>query len=193
MLKIKLILRDTIKDVLRVFEQIIARVKYVKRSAGTYISWGARLDIGPKISLGQKRKQLHPFVMGKSSRIETRVVVNSWLGAVIMGENARLGIGTIIIGPVEIGSNTGIALNSFITGENRIHSGTTSGLTTTDFSVKPVKIGDGCWIGAGCMIMPGVTIGNGVIVAAGSVVTKDVADFTVVGGVPAKFIKSNEI
>lgn len=46
------------------------------------------------------------------------------------------------------------------------------------------------WIGAGATILPGVTIGENSIVAAGAVVSKDVPDNTIVGGVPAKFIKS---
>ena len=55
---------------------------------------------------------------------------------------------------------------------------------------KPVVIKRNAWIGAGSTILPGVTIGENAIVAAGSVVTKDVAANTVVGGVPAKFIKN---
>lgn len=54
---------------------------------------------------------------------------------------------------------------------------------------KPVTIGDDVWIGGNCTILPGVTIGNKVVVAAGAVVTKDVPDNCVVGGVPAKKIK----
>lgn len=52
-----------------------------------------------------------------------------------------------------------------------------------------VDIGDGVWIGAGATILPGVRIGDGAIIAAGSVVHSDVAANTVVGGVPARFIK----
>jgi acetyltransferase-like isoleucine patch superfamily enzyme len=53
-----------------------------------------------------------------------------------------------------------------------------------------VKIGSDCWVGANCIIMPGVTIGDGAVIAGGSVVTKNVEAFTIVGGVPAKIIKS---
>ena len=54
---------------------------------------------------------------------------------------------------------------------------------------KPVKISKGAWIGARAMILKGVTVGTGSIVAAGSVVTKDVPDWTIVGGNPAKIIR----
>ena len=57
---------------------------------------------------------------------------------------------------------------------------------------KPVHIGKNAWIGSSSTILPGVSIGEGAVVAAGAVVAKDVAPFTVVGGVPAKYIKDVE-
>lgn len=55
---------------------------------------------------------------------------------------------------------------------------------------KPVHICRNAWIGAGATILPGVTVGENAVVAAGAVVTKDVEANTIVGGNPAKFIKS---
>jgi lipopolysaccharide O-acetyltransferase len=55
--------------------------------------------------------------------------------------------------------------------------------------VAPVVIGDNVWLGEKSAILPGVSIGNGVIVGAGAVVTKDVPDYFIVAGVPAKPIK----
>ena len=55
---------------------------------------------------------------------------------------------------------------------------------------KPVVINDGAHIGIGSIIMPGVTIGKGAVIGAGSVVTRDVPDYSVAVGVPAKVIKS---
>ena len=57
---------------------------------------------------------------------------------------------------------------------------------------KPIHIGYDVWIGGNVTILPGVTIGNNVVVAAGAVVTKDVPDNCVVGGVPARKIKDIE-
>ena len=55
---------------------------------------------------------------------------------------------------------------------------------------KPVTIGNDVWIGGNVTILPRVTIGNNVVVAAGAVVTKDVPDNSLVGGVPAKLIRT---
>ena len=54
----------------------------------------------------------------------------------------------------------------------------------------PVTIKKNAWIGANVTICPGVEIGEGAVIGAGAVVTKDVEPYTVVAGVPAKFIKN---
>ena len=54
----------------------------------------------------------------------------------------------------------------------------------------PIRIGKNVWVGANAVILPGVTIGDGAIVAAGAVVNRDVPENTVVGGVPAKVIRT---
>lgn len=67
-----------------------------------------------------------------------------------------------------------------------------------DFSPKkrstlrpaPIVIGENVWIGSNATVVPGVTIGNGSIIAAGAVVTKNVPENIIVGGVPAKIIKA---
>ncbi|MBP7643237.1 MAG: sugar O-acetyltransferase [Saprospiraceae bacterium] len=58
---------------------------------------------------------------------------------------------------------------------------------------NPILIKKGAWIGVGATILPGVTIGENAIVAAGAVVSKDVPNDVIVGGIPAKVIKKNSI
>lgn len=58
---------------------------------------------------------------------------------------------------------------------------------------KPVVIKDDVWIGERAIILPGVTISEGAIIGAGSIVTKDVPDYAVVGGNPAKVLKYRNI
>ena len=88
---------------------------------------------------------------------------------IIIGNNVRISTGTKIIGT---GLNTDIS-----SGETRQHES------------KPIHIADDVWIGANSVITPGVTIEQGAVIAAGSVVNKNVAAFTAVGGVPATKIK----
>lgn len=56
-----------------------------------------------------------------------------------------------------------------------------------------VTLGKYVWVGAGATILPGVNIGDGAVVAAGSVVTRDVAAYSVVAGNPARFLKTREL
>ena len=184
-----LLLRDIIKATLRTTEQLYARSQ-LQRGQKTSVSLGARLDITKRITLNNQPSPLL-FTMGDSASIETRVAINTFHGEVVLGNASSIGIGSIVIGPVSIGDNSTIAQHVFISGENRVHTGTSTGLlrSADAVEVKPVKIGSGVWVGANVTILPGVTIGDACIIAAGAVVTKDVPDGSVVAGVPAKVIK----
>jgi len=63
----------------------------------------------------------------------------------------------------------------------------------TELLEKDVYIGKSVWIGARGIVLPGVTVGEGAVIAAGSVVTKNVAPYTIVAGVPARPIRAREI
>ena len=62
--------------------------------------------------------------------------------------------------------------------------------TRTDNCPAPIDIGRGVWIGSHVTVLPGVRVGDYAVLAAGAVVTKDVPAYTVVGGVPARVIKT---
>lgn len=81
-------------------------------------------------------------------------------------------------------------------GHNVVFATLNHGLTPEDRKTTypaPIVLGKNVWIGSNATILQGVTIGDNAIVAAGAVVTKDVAANTIVGGVPAKFIRNIEI
>ena len=104
-------------------------------------------------------------------------------GRITLGDHSTVNRGCVLDnrGSIRIGSNVSIAHDC------RIY---TAGhdIDSPDFAVttRDVVIGDRAVLFAAAMIMPGVTIGEGAVVFPGSVVTKDVAPYTVVGGNPAK-------
>ena len=78
-------------------------------------------------------------------------------------------------------------------GHNVVFATLNHGLTPEDRKTTypaPIVLGKNVWIGSNATILQGVTIGDNAVVGAGAVVTKDVAPNTVVGGIPAKFIKA---
>ena len=91
---------------------------------------------------------------------------------------------------VYIGNHVMIGPNTLITTVG--HPLSPNGRRQYHAFAQPVRIGNDVWIGGNVTILPGVTIGNNVVVAAGAVVTEDVPDNTLVGGVPARKIKEIE-
>lgn len=90
--------------------------------------------------------------------------------------------------PLKIGDHVDIASSVMV--YNSEHD-----INSEDFHavVAPVEIGDYAFIGPRAIILPGVKIGKGAVVAAGGVVTEDVADFAIVGGVPAQVIGERKL
>lgn len=108
-----------------------------------------------------------------------------------IGDDVDLALDVLITtgGGVKIGARTLVGYRSQILSANHIIPSKTEKIFNTGHDLKPVTIGVDVWIGANCIILPGINIGDGAVIAAGSVVTKSVAAFTVVGGVPARIIK----
>lgn len=103
---------------------------------------------------------------------------------------ANYNVTILDIAPVYIGNYVMIGPSTSIITVN--HPLSPKGRRNHLGQAKPVTIGNDVWIGANCTILPGVTIGNNVVVAAGAVVTKNVPDNCIVGGVPAKLIRKIE-
>lgn len=113
-------------------------------------------------------------------------------GEIEIAENSYIGWNSSIQSAsgclVKIGRNCSISHNVRIYTESKT--------TSQNFDVKKknkksgnVDIGNGVWIGVNVIINPGVSIGNNVVIGANSVVTRNIEGNTVVGGVPARFIK----
>ncbi len=130
------------------------------------------------------------FYIMAGMKIGRGSVIHMWANffepnGIIIGEDTIVGDHAFLDGRASlyIGNHTDIASSVMI--YNSEHD-----LENEDFSAReePVQIGDYVFIGPRAIILPGVKIGKGAVVAAGAVVTKDVPDFAIVGGVPAKVI-----
>lgn len=110
---------------------------------------------------------------------------------IILGNRVQFGPGCIIECDAEIGDSVLFARNVALIGRDD-HRFDIPGTTIWDSGRGDrfiTRIGNDVWIGHGAIILSGVTIGNGAIIAAGAVVTKDVPEYAVYGGNPAKMIR----
>ncbi len=129
------------------------------------------------------------FSMGVNSTIEDFATVNNGVGPVIIGDRTRIGLGCVLIGPVTVGNDVMFAQNIVVSGLNHGYQDINTPPSLQPVETKPINIGDDVWIGANAVITAGVTIGKHAVVAAGSVVTKDVPDFSIAAGNPARILK----
>ena len=150
------------------------------------ISYPAILQDRSRVFLGNNTKIL------KNSRIQNFTNLMPDLEGVYIGDNCYLGFGLTILngGRITIGNSVLIASNVLICSENH-GMNPESEIPYMDqlLNVRNVTIGDGAWLGQNVCVLPGVTIGKKAIVGAGSIVTKDVPDYCIAVGNPARIIK----
>ena len=131
------------------------------------------------------------FSLGRFSSIYARG------GQVIIDENVSINSGVMINadigGNIHIGRYTLIGPNVVIRSAEHKFSNLDIPIRNQGHNISNIFIEEDVWICSNCVITSGVTIGRGSVIAAGSVVTKDVAPFSVVGGVPAAIIKRRKM
>ena len=118
-------------------------------------------------------------------------VANFYSGKQIsIGDNSGIGFRAHLSGRITIGRDVMMGHDCIIWTLNHGFDRCDIPMTEQGFyPEEPVTIGDDVWIGARVIILPGVNIGSHAIIAAGAVVSKDVPEWAIVGGVPAKVIK----
>lgn len=154
-------------------------------------------------SLQQLQVEVYLEKIERNYGIEIKFVNQGEGGLNIVGDlskfkfdkTSHLKSGTFIecTGGVDIGMyfHTGRGLTIFSTNHN--YDSEIAIPYDAESILKSVKIGDFVWCGANVTIMPGVNIGDGVVIGGGAVVTKDIPDYAVIGGNPAKVIKYRNI
>jgi acetyltransferase-like isoleucine patch superfamily enzyme len=151
------------------------------------------MRVGAKVTVGPQVRVWRPWCV----RIGTRAQLEQHVYLKVVSDDARVDIGDFVfIGAgseldvadsIAIGAHTLLAPGVFIT--DHTHNAA-RGLRLDEQGNRngKVTIGADVWLGARCVVLHGVTIGDGAIVGAGAVVTKDVAPYAIVAGVPARAI-----
>ena len=130
-------------------------------------------EIGDGVFIGAQA-----YVQGRFDGI-TKIGNHVWIGPqayfdarqLIIGDHVGWGPGAKVLGS----SHTGLPVDRPI--------------IETDLEIRPVQVEAWADIGTGAILLPGVTVGKGAIIGAGAVVTRDVAPFSIVAGVPARFLR----
>lgn len=166
-------------------------------------------------TLFARLKYWHSLTVGPKCKIDRGVTIrqfllrDSRLRVVLTGHNRIYrdthfqGSGTITFGQrsycglfcvfgvnerIDIGADVLIADAVTMRDTDHVFERADATIMAQGIAVHPIVIDDDVWIGHGASILKGVRIGRGAVIAAGAVVTKDVASYTIVGGVPARVI-----
>lgn len=153
--------------------------KYFKRG----IHWSARLDLVP----------FNAFKIGKYAKLEKDVVVNNGMGNIIIEDEAQIGIGSVLIGPIKIGKHCGLSQYVRLLG---MHHGMEPDRPHHHHkcSQAPIELGEDVFIGTGTVVMGKkdggkLKLGDYCRIGANSVVMGDIPPYSVAVGNPARVVR----
>ena len=168
-------------------------VNHISLGVGTMIFDNSELNTSasPYAAPYKKRFAKGKIEIHKNVKIKDFVKLITYDGSIVIGENSSINPYSIIYGHggVKIGKNVMIAAHTVIVSANHNFSEVEVPMNLQGMTSKGIIIEDNVWIGSGVKILDGVKIGTGSIIAAGSVVNRNIDEFTLAGGVPAKFLK----
>lgn len=179
----------------------------------SYLWRHRRIGLSTEVLLGEEGK----LEIGSHSVIEgqgritifnrgSMVVANDFSAGrgceFVVSENANLRIGNHVVistfanirctSSITIGNHARIGHYASILGGQYNFKRKDVLIGEQGYTPKSITIGEGVWIGAGAIILPGIVVGTGAIVGAGAVVTKNVDDYVIVAGNPARIIGRRE-
>lgn len=171
----------------------MAYLNEVQLSEMGFASLGHDVKISDKSSIYNAEQ----MEIGDFSRIDDFCVLS---GRIIIGRNVHIAAQSLVSGGragAALEDFTGLAYGAKVIAQSDDYSGATLTNPTVPLAFKreieaPVTLGRHTILGAGAIVLPGVILGEGCSVGAGSVVRESVLAWSIVAGVPAKFIKSRE-
>lgn len=170
--------------------------KHVKIKEKRYLSVGnkTRIHDGVKIdALSSAGVSVGSFcVLGRNTIIESTGSLSSVGVGIEIGNHTSFGSDCYFgaAGGIKIGSDVVAGQYIRFHSENHNFNDLSSLIRNQGVSHKGIRVGNNCWIGAGCVFLDGAEIGDGCVVAANTVVTKKFPPDSVIGGVPAKLLRT---
>ena len=152
---------------------------YLERGKGSVIYRSVRKDLSP----------FRRFKIGKYSVIEDFSCLNNTVGDILIGDHCRIGLSNTVIGPITIENRVNISQNVVLIGLDHQYQDIEQGVIEQGITTSPILIKEDTVIGANSVILPGVTIGKHCFIGACSLVAKDIPDYSVAVGNPARIIK----
>ena len=160
-----------------------------------YLYWSKKLkDCSTQLSIGQhvEISGSRNISVGSEIYIVDNAVIRSVDGILNIGSRFALNGGARLVadcGEIHIGNDVMVGPNTVIRASNHKFERTDIPIWDQGQTGGTIEIGDDVWIGANAVILSNVNVGSHVVVAAGAVVTNDIPDFSIVGGVPAKLLR----
>ncbi|MBU2526453.1 MAG: acyltransferase [Bacteroidetes bacterium] len=151
------------------FLLVLPNIYTFNRLRGRYYKYKG-CDIHPQSSIGANVRIQGRIKLGRGSSLAQNCSLSGFDAGIFIGDNVM------------------IAPNCVLVAFNHGYDDLTIPMSMQKNEESPINIADDVWISANCTITKGVNIGKGAIIAANSCVVKDVSEYSIVGGVPAKII-----
>lgn len=175
-------------------------VRFSRFGFGSSISCSARVEFPQRIVLGKNisidrdcwlKADGPGITIGDGSFLLQGSIVACYGGRITIGKRCSINPSCVLygMGDLIIGDDVMIAAGTMLIPAQHQFNNRDIPMAQQGYTARGITIGNDVWIGAHVTVLDGVRIGNGAVVGAGAVVTKDVAPYTIVAGVPAKPMK----
>jgi len=181
---------------------VISDSCHIGESAKIIVANNCQLHMASETSIGASSELvvLAKWTMASGSHIASGCQISTREpvaapGKLVLGEGTCIGDNSLIdlSGDLILGRNISIGPCCIIYTHNHRYMEGIEASWKSPIDIKPIVIDDGAWVGTGVIILPGVHIGKMAVIAAGSVVNKDVPDYGIYGGIPAKALRTRSI
>lgn len=160
------------------------------RLMGAHIATNVRAAAGIDVEPGLHKGKRGRIGVSSGCEIGPGCVLHAYGGEIFFGERVHIGPYCAFYGHggIRIGAHTMLAMGCKVVSSNHTIPKRGELIRAHPNEPLPVLIDEDVWIGAGAIILGGVTIGKGAVVAAGAVVSRDIPDYSIARGVPARVV-----